>query len=82
MIYYGIFNIEVRPEEFICFHMETTASSWEKARNNFAYRMNQLYPKYRMKEIYNYLTEEDEGRTFVILPFTKNEWKQFRKQFN
>ncbi len=82
MIFYGVFNIEVRTEEFICYHMETTASSYKKARNNFVYRMKQLYPKYRMKEIYNCLGDDYEGLTFIIVPFTKNEWKRFRNKFN
>lgn len=81
-VFYGIFNIEVRNGEFICFHMETSAGTWEKARSNFAYRMKQLYPKYTFTELYNCLSDDNEGKSFVIIPFSQREWKEFRQKFN
>ncbi len=81
MIYYGVFNIEVRNQEYVCFHMETTASSYEKARNNFVYRIKQEYPKYRLQEIYSALPEKDLFKTFAIIPFTKSDFEKFRKTF-
>lgn len=81
-VFYGIFNIEVRNEEYICYHMETSALTWEKARNNFVYRLKQLYPKYTLPELYACLDESNEEKSFVIVSFSQKEWNEFRKHFN
>lgn len=80
-IWYGVFNFEIRNGEFISYNMETSAGTWEKARNNFVFRIKQLYPKYLLTEIYKNLKKEFEYKHFVILPFTPKEWKEFRKTF-
>ena len=63
----GIFNLEIRPGQFLSHIMKTSAVSYESAKSNLAYRLSRINKKYLLKEIYRALREEESGKTFIII---------------